>query len=146
MQITSYQSDWTIPCTKAGSLLGAKGTTSIFCLLDATKERHGEMQRKNSVTIDVICDEEQPIGRLLIEELPEQRHGAAGPTAPISGSLLFAGTRGAGSTPAIDSVQSFAIQLKDTLHRESRPAKLNSLLRPCGFVAATYCSRKITGK
>lgn len=42
--------------------------------------------------IDVVRDEEQPIGRLLIEELPEQRHGAAGPTALIPGSLLLAGT------------------------------------------------------
>lgn len=88
------------------------------------------MQRKNSVTVDVICDEEQTIGRLLIEELPEQRHDAAGPAAPISGSLLLAGTPRAGSTPATDSAQSFAIQLKDTLRRESRPAELNSSLRP----------------
>jgi len=63
---------------------------------------HGEAMIKN---VDVICDEEQPIGRLLIEELPEQRHGAAGPTAPISGSLLFAGTPRAGSTQLQQSIR-----------------------------------------
>ena len=52
------------------------------------------MQSKNSVTVYVVRGEEQPIGRLLIEKLPEQRHGATGPTAPISGPLLFAGTPG----------------------------------------------------
>jgi len=50
---------------------------------------HGEAMIKN---VYVVRDEEQPIGRLLIEKLLEQRHGATGPTAPISGSLLFAGT------------------------------------------------------
>lgn len=102
--------------------------------------------------VDVICDEEQTIGRLLIEELPEQRHDAAGPAAPISGSLLLAGSPRAGSTPATDSAQSFAIQLKDTLYAEN-PAPPSSIARSgrCGFgfgplIAAAYCSRKVTGK
>ena len=52
------------------------------------------MQSMNPVTVYVVRDEEQPIGRLLVEKLSEQRHGATGPTAPISGPLLFAGTPG----------------------------------------------------
>jgi hypothetical protein len=33
--------------------------------------------REKSVTVNVVGDEEHPVGRLLEEELPEQRHGAA---------------------------------------------------------------------
>jgi hypothetical protein len=70
-----------------------------------------ETQRKNSVTVYVVRDEEQPVGRLLIEELPEQRHGAAGPTAPISGSLRFAGAPGGKSCSAPRLQQSIRFSL-----------------------------------
>ena len=58
---------------------------------------------RKSFTVNVVRDEKQPIGRLLIEELPEQRHDAARPAAPICTAPIRKSSTSRCSTPATES-------------------------------------------
>lgn len=100
------------------------------------------MKKRNPFTVNVVRDQEQPIGRLLIEELPEQRHGAAG---PIPVPLLPAGAQRAAQLQ-----QPIRFDLSEHRRRvrytegESRPPGAAQAVRISGASCCGEGCRKMT--